>query len=178
MRLPLNVYRRKCEQVSTLRVGEQRLEPGFEVVVIVIERAACPVRDGALLGLAVTMKEDQVKQKEWADKDVPTTDKLGWNESRAKGMARCRKAWNSFDESNAFVRIVCTEPTCQHFLDLNKFVADLAAEITKDASAYDAKRKDLMRKIILGQKAMRSELDVDSMSQSSESSTAPNPAPK
>jgi hypothetical protein len=117
--------------------------------------------DEAMLTSSVLWKADRAKQKEWESQAPEMAEQLAWSETKTEKIMRWTKASSDFDVSRAFVLIICSKEAAQVFNDLGTFVNILASKLTKDPDAYDAGRPELFKKILLAQKAIRRELEVD-----------------
>jgi len=117
--------------------------------------------DDAMLSNSVVLKEDRAKQKEWEIQTPSTEQRLSWSQSKHERLMRWSEASSEFDVSRAFVLIVCSKEASQAFSELGAHVNTLAAQMTQNPDAYDTGRLELFKKILLAQKAIRKELEVD-----------------
>jgi len=117
--------------------------------------------DDAMLSNSVVLKEDRAKQKEWEIQTPSTEQRLSWSQSKHERLMRWSKASSEFDVSRAFVLIVCSKEASQAFSELGAYVNTLAAQMTQNPDAYDTGRLEVFKKILLAQKGIRKELEVD-----------------
>ena len=117
--------------------------------------------DDAMLSNSVVLKEDRAKQREWDIRAPSIEERLSWSQSKHERLMRWSKASSEFDVSRAFVLIVCSKEASQAFSELGAYINTLAAQMTQNPDAYDTGRLELFKKILLAQKAIRKELEVD-----------------
>ncbi len=117
--------------------------------------------DDAMLSNSVVLKEDRSKQKEWKERSPSMEEQLSWGQTKHERLMRWSKASSEFDVSRAFVLIVCSKEASQAFSELGAYVNNLAAQMIQNPDAYDSGRLELFKKILLAQKAIRKELEVD-----------------
>ena len=117
--------------------------------------------DDAILSNSVVLKEGRAKQKEWETRTPSMEEQLSWAQAKNERLIRWSKASSEFDVSRAFVLIVCSKEAAQAFIELGAYVNTLAAQMTQNPDAYDTAKTELFRKILLAQKAIRKELEVD-----------------
>lgn len=117
--------------------------------------------DDAMLSNSVVLKEDRAKQQGWQTKPPSTEEQLSWSQSKHERLMRWVKASTEFDLSRALVLIVCSKGASQAFNELGAFINNLAAQMTQNPDAYDGARRELFKKILLAQQAIRKELGVD-----------------
>jgi hypothetical protein len=116
--------------------------------------------DNALLSYATVVKEDDKNQKLWATVPPTLEERSHWVELKHERQVRWSKASSAFDESRLFAGVVCGEEGKNSFEDLGAFINNLAAQLTKDPNAYDSSRRELFKKILVTQIAIRIELEV------------------
>jgi hypothetical protein len=119
------------------------------------------VIDDGMLSLSVVMKEDYTQRKAWEIVKPADGEMANWLELKRDRMQLWTKASREFDESRAFVRIVCSKAASDSFSDLGGFINNVASQLTTDPNAYDVGRNDLFRKILIVQNAIRKELEVE-----------------
>jgi len=117
--------------------------------------------DDAMLSNSVVLKEDRAKQKEWGATPPSLEEQLTWGQTKHERLIRWSKASSEFDVSRAFVLIVCSKEATETFSELGRCTNTLAAQMTQNPDAYDSGRLELFKKILLAQKAIRKELEVD-----------------
>ena len=117
--------------------------------------------DDAMLSNSVVLKEDRAKQKEWEIETPSIEQRLSWSQGKQERLMRWSKASSDFDVSRAFVLIVCSKEASQAFSELGGYANTLASQMTQNPDAYDTGRLELFKKILLAQKAIRKELEVD-----------------
>ena len=110
---------------------------------------------------AIVFKEDRNKQKEWKTRTPSTEEQLSWIETKHERISQWSKAQSEFDVSSAFVFIVCSKEAAESIRNLGVFISSLSAQMTKNPDAYDSGQTELLKKILLAQKAIRKELEVD-----------------
>ncbi len=154
----------KSEISSGLWDRQRRWDMKREVVFDAAKRLS-EVED-ALLGVSIVLKEDHAKKKKWETEKPLQEEELAWSQVRNERMTRWSKASTDFDESRAFVRIVCGKEAALVFSELGSFIHKLVEEMTKDPERYDSARPELLKKILEAQKAMRTELEVEAKPQS------------
>jgi hypothetical protein len=117
--------------------------------------------DEVMLRSTIVLKQYRAKEKEWEAGAPSLQDEANWKEVRRDAVVEWRKTLSDFDVSRAFVLIVCSPEAAQAFIELGTFLTTLAAQITEEPNAYDTGRTELYRKILLAQRAIRKELEVD-----------------
>jgi hypothetical protein len=117
--------------------------------------------DDAMLSNSVVLKEDRAKQEEWGTRTPSMEEQITWGETKNERLMRWSKASSEFDVSRAFVFIICGKEAAQAFSELGVCINSLAAQMIQDPGAYDSGRPELFKKILLAQKAIRKELEVD-----------------
>jgi hypothetical protein len=117
--------------------------------------------DDAMLSNSVVLKADRAKQKEWEARTPSMEEQLSWGQTKNERLMRWSKASSEFDVSRAFVLIVCSKGASQAFSELGTYINTLAPQMTQNPDAYDSGRLELIKKILLAQKAIRKELEVD-----------------
>jgi hypothetical protein len=117
--------------------------------------------DDAMLNNYVMLKEDRAKQKEWAAVEPSQADVLTWGQTRTERLRRWGKASSEFDVSRAFALIVCSPEAAQAFSELGATINSMAAEMAVSPDVYDTRKGEFFKKIVLAQKAIRKELEVD-----------------
>lgn len=117
--------------------------------------------DDAILSNAVMLKADRAKQKEWETRTPSTEEQLSWGQVKSERLIRWSKASAEFDVSRAFALIACSKEASRAFSELGPCVNTLAAQMTENPDAYDTAKAELFRKILLAQKAIRKDLEVD-----------------
>jgi hypothetical protein len=117
--------------------------------------------DDAMLSNSVVWKEDRAVQREWATTTPSMEQQLAWGSAKHERIMKWAKASSNFDVSTALVLITCSKEAAEAFRELQTFITKLAAQLTKDPDAYDPARRELFTKILLAQKAIRKELEVD-----------------
>lgn len=117
--------------------------------------------DEAMLSHSIVLKEDRAKQKEWEARTPTAEEQLAWTRTKHERVMRWSKASSEFDVSRAFVPIVCGKEATQAFNELGRCINILAGQMVHNPDAYDSGRVELFEKILLVQKAVRKELEVD-----------------
>jgi hypothetical protein len=117
--------------------------------------------DVAMLRNSIVLKEDRAKHKQWETQAASIEEQLIWGEAKNERLMGWIKASSEFDVSRAFVLIVCSKEAAQAFGELGAFITALAAQMIQNPDAYDSSRPELFKKILLAQKAIRQELEVD-----------------
>jgi len=117
--------------------------------------------DDGLLSNSIVLKEDRAIHKVWEAQTPSQAEELSWAQTKHDRLIHWRKVSSEFDMSEAFVLIVCSKGAAEAFRELGKCVTALAADMIKNPDAYDSARPELFRKILLAQKAIRTELEVD-----------------
>jgi len=117
--------------------------------------------DDAMLGNSIVLKVDRAKQKEWALQSPSLEEQLGWAHSKSERLMRWSKASSEFDVSRAFVLIVCSKEAAKAFMELGVSINNLAAQMVENPDAYESGRAELFKKILLAQKAIRKEIEID-----------------
>lgn len=117
--------------------------------------------DDATLSSSIVLKEDRSKRIQWEARTPSIEEQFAWEQTKHERLVRWTKAASEFDVSQAFVGIVCTKEAAQAFRELGTFMHTLAAHLTQDPDAYDRGRTEFFKKILLAQKAIRKELEVD-----------------
>jgi hypothetical protein len=117
--------------------------------------------DDAMLGNSVMLREDRAKEKGWKTLPPSMEEQLSWAQIKNDRLMRWSRASSAFDVSRAFVAIVCSKEAALAFSELGAFASALASQMTQDAEAYDTGKPELFKKILLAQRAIRKELEVD-----------------
>ncbi|MGH9745026.1 MAG: hypothetical protein ACRD59_02800 [Candidatus Acidiferrales bacterium] len=117
--------------------------------------------DDAMLSYSIVTKEDHAQEKQWKAQKPSPEQELSWAGTKHEHLMRWRKVSTGFDESRAFVTIVCSKDAALTFVDLGAFMNNLAAAMTKDPDAYDKARPELFKKILIAQMTIRKELEVE-----------------
>jgi hypothetical protein len=117
--------------------------------------------DDAMLSNSIVLKEDRARQKEWETRTPLMEEQLTWRQAKYERLMRWSKAASDFDVSRAFVLIVCSKEAAQAFSELGTYITTLAAQMIQNPDVYDSARSELFKKILLAQKAIRKELEVD-----------------
>jgi hypothetical protein len=117
--------------------------------------------DDALLSYSIALKEDHKKQQEWNSRTPSPEETLSWLQLKHDRLTRWSQSSTGFDETRAFVAIVCTAEAKKAFDELGILTNKIAVELGKSTDSYDQYRAELAVKILAAKSAIRKELEVD-----------------